>query len=171
MTDRDMVSFSEAMTVLGETFNETISPIRLAAYFDALSDHSIDDVLLAAGIANRTARFFPKPVELIELISGTAEDAWGEVLREVRRVGYVGTPHFESATALATIEAISGSWQQFCGQLPSDGPELIGWMKQFRSAFLVMTARHQEHTLTLQSADPAVLRAVHQLSENKQFPD
>ena len=36
MTDHDRPAFAEAMVVLGHTFNETISPIRIGAYGDAL---------------------------------------------------------------------------------------------------------------------------------------
>ena len=171
MTDNDRPAFSEAMVVLGHTFNETISPVRIAAYFDALSDHSMEDVLLATKTIIRSQHFFPKPVDFLELLSGTADDAWGEVLSELSRVGYVGIPRFSNPTVLKTVETISGSWRHFCEQLPAEGPELLGWMKQFRSAFAVMSARHQGHTLTLQSADPTVLRAVRELADTKGFPE
>ena len=171
MTDHDRPAFAEAMVVLGHTFNETISPIRIGAYFDALSDHRLADVLRATKTLMRSQHFFPKPVDFLELLSGTADDAWGEVRREVRRVGYTEIPRFSNPTTLKTIETLSGSWISFCEQLPAEGPELIGWMKQFRSAFAVMSARHQEHTLTLQSADPKVLRAVRQLADTKGFPE
>ena len=157
--------------VLGHTFNETISPIKIAAYFDALSDHRVEDVLRVTKTLIRTQRFFPKPINFLDLLSGTAEDAWGEVMRECLRVGYPGTPRFKNPIALATVVTIAGSWQRLCEVLPLEGPEYIGWMKQFKSAFAVMSARHQEHTLTLQSADPTVLRAVRELADTKGFPE
>ena len=170
MTDHDKSIFSEAMVVLGHTFNETISPIKIAAYFDALSDHRIEDVVCATRTLIRSQHFFPKPIDFLRLLSGTADDAWGEVLREIQRIGYVGTPRFKNPITLDTVVAIAGSWQRLCEVLPNEGPERIGWMKQFRSAFEVMSARHQEHTLTLQSADPTILRAIRAIADAKSFP-
>ena len=170
MDEQDRKPLAKALTVLGETFNETVSPTRHAAYFDALSDHGIADVILAAKTAVRTMRFFPKPVELIELIVGTDDDAWGEVEDQVRHIGYVGTPHFSNPATLAAIEIIAGSWIRFCHILPLAGPEKLGWRKQFNSAFGTSTMRHQQQEIS-SSTHPELMSAVRQLADEKGFPE
>ena len=96
-------------------------------------------VTAAVRLAMRTCRFFPKPVELRELMTGRADEradlAWGELLREVRRVGYLGTPMFTDASMLPTIHTVFGGWRHLCETLPAGGPELVGWIKQFKSAY------------------------------------
>ena len=170
MTTGDQPTFAAAVYTLGQTFDTEITPVKVEAYYDALEQYPLERVLLAIKISIRTCLFFPKPVELINLLTGTADDAWGEVLREVRRVGYTETPNFESPTVMATIEAVAGSWVHFCSILPNESSELIGWMKQFKAAYSVMTARHHQHTLIATSANPELLSAARSLADKKTFP-
>lgn len=139
MTEEDRIRFAEAVYALGEVFNEPISAVRVEGYFDALRDLEIDDVNRAVRRALKDCRFFPKPVELRELVLGNsdghADAAWGEVVREVRRVGYMGTPAFSDARTMRVIREIWGSWSRLCQTLPGSGPELVGWVKQFKTSF------------------------------------
>lgn len=160
MREFDRTLFAEAMHVLGETFNEPISDIRIEGYFDALQDFSIEQVNVAVRLALRDCRFFPKPVELREMIAGApganADAAWGELIREVRRVGYTGTPTFSDDRAMLALRETWGSWQRLCETLPGEGPELIGWAKQFKAAFLSLETRDLTHRLTPATIDPVV---------------
>ena len=139
MTEADREALAEALHVLGEMFNERVSTIRAEGYFDALRDYAIEDVNRAVLMALRTCRFFPRPVELRELLCGdpnaNTDAAWSTVVREVRRVGYLGTPCFDGARVMRAITDTWGSWQRLCETLPGEGPELLGWVKQFKSAF------------------------------------
>ena len=139
MTGQDAAVFAEAMHALGETFNEPVSPIRTEAYFDALSDLSIEQVNGAVRLALRSCKFFPKPIELREMIAGrpdaNADAAWGELTREIARVGYLGTPKFSDERTRRTVREVWGSWARLCETLPGEGPELVGWMKQFKSGW------------------------------------
>lgn len=144
MTNRDVKRFAKVMAALGETFNETISDVRTEVYFAALEDLAIADVETAAKNHIRVGRFFPKPVELREWVTGTDEDqaldAWHGVLREVRRTGYTGQPALPEAT-FAAIHRVWGSWVALCQSLPADGPGLSAWEKRFRETYRVVTAR------------------------------
>ena len=159
MTDLDRAAFAEAMLALGETFNEPVSPIRTEAYFDALRDLTIAQVNGGARLAIRACRFFPKPVELRELIEGTpdghADAGWAELIREVRRVGYLGTPAFTDDRTARAIKETWGSWARLCETLPGEGPELIGWMKQFKAAFQSLEKRETQ-LLTPSTINPNV---------------
>lgn len=160
MTAHDAAPFAEAMHVLGETFNEPMSPIRSEAYFDALSDLSIAQVQTAVRLALRACKFFPKPVELRELLAGApdanADAAWGELMREVARVGYVGQPQFSDPRTLRTIREVWGGWARLCETLPREGPELVGWIKQFKATWGSQDRRDLEARLTAGSLHPDV---------------
>jgi hypothetical protein len=158
MTDGDRKSFAEAMHLLFETFGEPVSDLRTEGYFDALREFDIVAVNGAVRMALRASRFCPKPVELRELITGNAQDAaetaWGGVLREIRRVGYVGTPNLDPRT-LRAVNETWGGWRRLCETLPGEGPELIGWMKQFKATY-ASCERETDRQLTAASMHPNV---------------
>ena len=68
MTDADRRAFAVEMALLAEVFGEQISETRIAAYFTALEDRALGEVQRAMRTAIRTSRYFPRPVELIEII-------------------------------------------------------------------------------------------------------
>lgn len=138
MTEVDRPAFAEALFALGETFNEPVTEIRAEAYFDALGEFDVQSVTKAIRLALRQCRFMPRPADLRELIEGNrdeaADAAWGAVLGEIRRVGYIGTPNLDDRTQRAVRE-LWGSWQRLCETLPAEGPELVGWVKQFKGVY------------------------------------
>ena len=70
MTDADSVEFIKALAVLGEVFNETVSDVRIEAYFAVLRDHPIEAVTAACQTALKRCKFFPRPAELREFMEG-----------------------------------------------------------------------------------------------------
>jgi hypothetical protein len=66
MTDDDRGWFGEQLALLGEVFNEPVSALRAAAYWDALHDLPARAVRAAMHDLVGSARFFPKPVEIRE---------------------------------------------------------------------------------------------------------
>lgn len=159
MTAADRLTFAEGMFMLGETFNEPISDVKVEAYFQALIDYDIAQVTTAVQGALRGCKFFPRPIELRELIDGTADDAaeqaWAAVLGEVRRVGYIGVPNLDARTMRA-VKELWGSWVRLCETLPGEGPELIGWIKQFKATY-ASVERTEERQLTAATVHPSVL--------------
>ena len=139
------------MHALGHTFDTEITAIRVAAYFDALCEHPLELVQAATREAIKTCRFFPKPVELLEILNGRQEDAcvdaWAAVLSEVRRVGYIGKPRFSEPAIMQTIRALTGSWERFCSLLPEGGPEHLGWRKRFGEAYRIYSIRERQLAL------------------------
>lgn len=142
MTPENRARFAELMFGMGETFNEPVSSVRAGAYFDALSDLPIEGVETAVRLAVRTLKFFPKPVELREMVEGAKGDeaalAFAAFQKEVSRVGYMHQPSLPEAT-MNTIRVVFGSWRAACAALPSPdserAPELMGWRKQFVAAY------------------------------------
>jgi hypothetical protein len=142
MTSADAVRFAELMLALSETYREKVSDLRAELYLDALRDLPIESVEKAVRLAIRTLKFFPKPVELRELVTGNTDDEaareWALVQREVSRVGYMRQPNLPPAT-MEAIRVVFGSWRSLCGSLPSPdsdrAPELMNWRKQFVNAY------------------------------------
>lgn len=138
MTAQDGSAFGLRIAALAEALGEPMSDLRTEAYFGALSDLPLAAVIAAMQAALTTCRFFPKPVELRELVEGTAQDgaeaAWAAVGREIRRVGYMGIPRLEER-ALRAVNEVWGSWERLCSTLPAEGPELVGWRKMYLAAY------------------------------------
>lgn len=158
MTEMDRAPFAEALLALGETFNEPVSQIRAEGYFAALNDLTLTQVTGAIRHALKASKFFPKPAELREFINGDrealADAAWGAVMREIRRVGYIGIPNLEPA-ALRAVNELWGSWKRLCETLPAEGPELVGWVKQFKQVY-ESGARTEQAALTMADLHPNV---------------
>lgn len=146
-----LIEFSKAMMVLGETFNEPVSAVRIEAYYAALIDLDAAAVLAAMQQCMRSCKFFPKPAEIRELVEGDTEmrsdGAWGEVLQAIRSVGYMRFPVFEDPRIMPAIRDVWGNWERLCSTLPSEGPELVGWIKQFKSAYRSVGARAEQARL------------------------
>ena len=153
MTSADREAFALLMTGLSETYNEPVSVARMEVYFAALADLELADVRRSATVLVRTSKFFPRPAELREAIDGSSEDraelAWMQLLQLVRRVGYMGTPDFGGDAALqrSALE-LYGGWGRLCELLPSSGPELLGFAKQFKAAYRAYDNRAQRQLLT-----------------------
>ena len=99
MTAADREHLGKALYGLGEVFNEPVSDVKVALYFDALDDLTWAALQPACRLAVRQCRFFPRPAELRELVLGRAEDAaeraFGRLQTLVRRVGSWGAPAYD----------------------------------------------------------------------------
>lgn len=170
MTNQDRAAFARGLVVLGEAFNEPVSDMRIEAYFDALSDLLVQDVLSAMRSAVRSESFFPKPVHLRNVVQGTTADraelGWAEMTNAVRRFGSWTYPIFDDPNVMPTINALWGSWQRLCETLPAEGPELIGWRKSFLQAYGAHERRHPE----TKALPASVSDVIKQLAASKGMP-
>jgi len=167
------------MLGLGETYGEPVSDARMEIYFSALADLELAEVRRSATVLVRTQKFFPRPAELREAVNGSSEDraelAWMRVVSLVRGVGYMGVdgqgtpPDFDGDIACrrAALQ-LYGGWPQLCSNLPANGPELLGWAKQFKAAYRAydnreqrrILAEHERHELSSADATAAISRAM-----------
>ena len=116
MLDRDR--FMKNLLGLVEMFGEPpMSEFRILAYFGALEAFTDDQVERAMNEASRSLRFFPKPVELVELIQGKQEDraltAWEQLQQAVSRAGAYQSVLFEDPK-IARVIKILGGWEAIC---------------------------------------------------------
>lgn len=117
MTDADRPQFARVLAVLSQAFNESVSEQRAEAYWIALRDLDLDLFEAAAFEAMKTLEWFPKPVQLRELLDGAREDdiehAWLEYKTLARRFGGYASPEMDAAL-LEALTLVFGSWQAAC---------------------------------------------------------
>jgi hypothetical protein len=113
MTRADFKPFTEEFALLAEVFNEPLSATRIQTYFMALDDLPLEQIVGAMRTAHGQLRFFPKPVELRELLLGSPEEqsevAWSRARQAFQRgVGAYRPIDFEDPILHATVTAIGG---------------------------------------------------------------
>lgn len=139
MTAADRGQFAGLMAATAEVYGEQLSDARLELYFSALDDLSLEQLRAALSVHVRTQKFFPRPAEIREAVTGSVDDAaevaWSAVLRLVRSVGFYGQPSWPNeATRRAALE-LYGGWQRLCESLPADGVGLVTAAKQFKASY------------------------------------
>lgn len=173
MTNQDRSEFAKSLYILGDTFNVAMPDLMADGYFAALQDLTLAQAKQAMAMALQTCKFFPRPVELREILQGdpesNADAGWAEVTREIRRVGYMGQPNFTDARVLAAVNDIWGSWTRLCETLPGDGPELVGWIKQFKSNYRSQGVRARTEALS-SGMTPELKEAIGQIANAKRMP-
>src|SRR5262245_28897609 len=124
---------------MGEVFETPVSEARTEMFCRLIEDLPFEAVKAAAETYGRSGKFFPKPGDLRELVDGDVEDVavlrWEWLVREVKRVGWVGTPAYPDAATQRASEGLFGGWRALCENLPGGGPELLGYRKQFIASF------------------------------------
>lgn len=126
---------------------QSANPETAALYARTLQDLAPE--LLEAGVlsAISTLKFFPTVAELrdlafhaVERVNGlpTPVEAWGEVMAEVRRVGYWREPHWRYDAIALAVRAIGG-WQELCS---SENP--VADRARFVEAYAAIVSRARD---------------------------
>ncbi len=124
---RDRKLFNNFMAGLGEIFDKEMSEILLDIYWNALENFSDKQCKEAFNKAMIQCKFFPKPVEIIELIGdgpGKLEDRAeyqaSEVVWAVKHIGHYRSVQFSDLVTAAVIQQCYGGWIQLCSELNQD---------------------------------------------------
>lgn len=139
MTRTDRARFSGLLMALAEGLGESLSDARIQFYFTALSSYPIEELERTAQALSRSSRFFPKPVDFIEAMEGTASDqamaVWNLVCDAVFRIGWSRSLFIADARLAFALEQTFGGWIQCNEQLapltPSD-PMFASLRKAFQ---------------------------------------
>jgi hypothetical protein len=130
---QNRVKFVELLTGMAEALGAEMSVAKLGIYENALSDLSDDQIEKAINIAAKTLRFFPKPLELLDLVGGNSEEravmAWGLLLNTIKTVGKYQSIQFEDPKIAHVVEMMGG-WVEVCS-MPADPKETGIRMAQF----------------------------------------
>lgn len=121
MKPSEKEKFINAFMTLCAVFEKIPSDILTAAYYRALGKHNIHEIEGAISRAIVECKFFPKPVELLEIISGKAADIAeveaGKVLLAIKYHGGGQSVVFDNATTQAVIVNGLGGWVKMCADL------------------------------------------------------
>jgi len=119
---KDHKKFLLAMTMLAEVFDKEVTDALREIYWKALEPFDDAQAEKAFNAAACTLKFFPKPVELIELLEGSVRERAliqaDEVLEAVRSFGYIGNPHFSDPV---TEGIINGGYGSIYGCIKTNG--------------------------------------------------
>jgi len=129
MNDSDFEEFKKAFLTICELWDKPASPIIQALYFKALQGFTLEQVHGCISKAIVSCKFFPKPVELIEFITGGGtqqiEDASQleglKVIDAVKKYGAYNTVAFSDPHTTAVIQEGFGGWIKLCSELRVDG--------------------------------------------------
>ena len=97
---------------------QTVEPETIRAYAGFIVDLDAREVEQAINEHVAESPYFPTVADIRQRVAKRsvhcpgADEAWGEVLREVRRVGYYGRPQFSHPAIAAAVDALG--WQEFC---------------------------------------------------------
>ncbi|GAG01616.1 unnamed protein product [marine sediment metagenome] len=134
----DQTKIAEAFMALCELHEKQISPVTRKMYVESLKEFSMEQITLAISRSIREHKWFPKPVELIELIRGTepqsgevAELQASRIIEQVRKVGSWGSPVWEDPITQRLMNS-RFSYHSVCKMLES---EMTWFVKEFKEAY------------------------------------
>lgn len=147
----DKVSTTKAIAPLQLAFKGALEKDRLQFYVMMLSDIPPQILEVAVKKLIMTNKFLPSIAEIRETaygikgtISGTAapdeSEAWGEVVKAVRSVGYCGKPKFSHEAITTAVNNIG--WQDIC-TTTYDGMNTL--RSQFRRAYQLAVQRQKDN--------------------------
>ena len=163
MTTDDRPRFAEGIGLLSSMLppRKVLSDAMLEGYWWALKD-DLDLAAFTSAVrtAMKTCRFLPTPAELLALVSGTVQDratvAWGDVVRQVGRVGSLGSPKLADE-AVSAIRTVWGSWAQLARTLAAPGEPDHDWArKRFEAAYAAIGRDGGRGLLTPATVHPSV---------------
>ena len=141
----------KAVAPLQLAYNASLDDARLRLYVEMLSD--IPPQILEASVKKliMTNKFLPSIAEIREvaygikgIISATAapdeSEAWGEVIKAIRSVGYYGKPKFSHEAITVAVNNIG--WQDIC-MTTNEGMNIL--RSQFRRAYQLSVERQKDN--------------------------
>lgn len=141
----------KAVAPLQLAYNASLDDARLRLYVEMLSDIPPSILETAVKKLIMTNKFLPSVAEIREvaygikgIISGTAapdeSEAWGEVAKAIRSVGYYGKPKFSHEAITTAVNNIG--WQDIC-MTTNDGMNIL--RSQFRRAYQLSVERQKDN--------------------------
>lgn len=144
---KDNERFANAFGSLCEVFEKQSSPIIMKAYYRSLERFDIGQVEKAIWESITKFRFFPKPVEIITLITGSepkAEDIAtfqvNEIMRQVRELGCYRTPAFTDPITVDLMKS-RWTWKVVCSMTET---EHKWFAKEFVEAYRACDRKEQQ---------------------------
>ena len=149
MTRQDAPRFVSSLTAMGALYERHPEATVIEIYFRALEKFTIVEVEQGISKACSSLKFFPKPVELIEAITGgsgnLADKAMIEacrVLEAIKNIGTYTTVCFDDPITQAVIVQQFGGWAKFSDMLEENEKWFIKDFCAGYQAFARQNVRH-----------------------------
>jgi hypothetical protein len=158
--------FKQYMTGLGELFDKIISKTLMDIYWKALESFTDEACERAFNNLISTSKFFPKPADFLEVLTGSNGDralnAWLIVEKTVKTIGPYTSVRFEDPVIHGVIDSLGG-WSKF--QDCTNG-EWIWRQKEFITRYNAMCNRtnHPEYLPGITEMDNGI-RGYHEFIE------
>lgn len=143
MQQSDFKPFSKALYALGEVFGRQLTETVINVYFKTFADFTIEEFESACYKAINECKFFPKPVELRQLIEGSADEraqaAWTFIEDLRAKVGYYSSVWIEDAALSQALADTFGGWISFCDSMhqvfdSESGRQIAGYSDEMKRA-------------------------------------
>jgi len=119
--------FAELFTALCELFDKKLSVVLTDIYFKTLEKYTVEQIQAAFDLAFVACKFFPKPSDFIEFITGGQEKLDSEadieaakVLKAIKTYGAYNSVCFDNAITQAVITQHFGGWVKICQELTEE---------------------------------------------------
>lgn len=142
---KDEIKFKEYMATLCELHDKTMSSILVDLFWKVLEPFTDEQCEKAFQEIIMSSRFFPKPVDMIEVIQGKRDHestrAWLLAYDAIGRVGNYSSVKFRDVIIHSVIEFMGG-WPQFCSMISDE----VKWkQKEFERLYQVISTREGCH--------------------------
>ncbi len=140
---KDDIMFKEYMAALSELYDRPLSKLLTDLYWKILEPYTDEQCAVAFKEVILSSRFFPKPVDLVDAITGGKKSqaalAWIEVHKAIGRVGNYSSVQFADPIIHSAIVAMGG-WPQICNR--PDEPKWV--QREFEKLYEVISAAHSD---------------------------
>jgi hypothetical protein len=113
---KDKKKFKAMMMSIGEIFDKEISQTLLEVYWRVFEPFSDVEASRALNQAISTCKFFPKPADLIDILTIKPADkaalAWVEVEKAVRHIGNYQSVKFVDDPVIHSCLEAMGGWHR-----------------------------------------------------------
>lgn len=139
MTKQEFVITS--LTALSEMFDKKLSDSLMKMYWEALKDFEYDDLQKGFSRAIKECRFFPKPVELSDLMGCSAADkaliAFGKLCDAIEDHGRTRSVAFDDPVIHSVVRELGG-WEKCClwerDELPFRQKDFERWYGVYKNS-------------------------------------
>ena len=132
------------LTMCGELFDKAITKTLIEIYWVSLESFNDSDVELAFKRLIATVKFFPKPAEIIEAISGpqnsVALSAWVAVSWAIEHVGGYNSIRFGQDPVIHSVIEAMGGWPDLCN---ISSKEMVWKQREFERLYQMLSGHQQ----------------------------
>jgi hypothetical protein len=144
---KDEIKFKEYMTLICELHDKVLSDMMKDLYWKVLDPFMDEQCEAAFKEIIYSSKFFPKPVDFLEILKGKktdrATEAWIEVLGAVKHIGNYESVRFADPVIHSVLQ-VMGGWERLASTLLTDEEK---WkQKEFERLYQVMERRGNHPT-------------------------